>query len=90
MKGTPDSLLHNSITPPYLIKVGKANEKKDEKEIEEVLVDTATKHVEEALEEEEEQQEQPKAETQTSAVEAKSGDEGTKNEQMEPEKKQEQ
>ncbi|MBR1667202.1 MAG: hypothetical protein IJ693_02865 [Bacteroidaceae bacterium] len=41
LRGTPDSLLRNSITPPFLIKAGGRSEASDEEEIEEVLVDSA-------------------------------------------------
>ena len=41
LRNTPDSLLHNSITPPYLIKAGGRTSKAEDEEIEEVLVDSA-------------------------------------------------
>lgn len=41
LKGTPDSLLHNPITPPYLIKQGDERSAAEESKVEEVLVDSA-------------------------------------------------
>lgn len=41
--GTPDSLLHNSIIPPFLIKAGDARRSLSEEEVEEVLVDSTEK-----------------------------------------------
>ena len=38
LSNTPDSLLHNSITPPFLIKRGDHSENADENKVEEVLV----------------------------------------------------
>ena len=51
LKGTQDSLLHNSITPPFLIKMDDSNHQEEAEEIEEVLVDTAIKHTDEPVEE---------------------------------------
>ena len=42
LKGTKDSLLHNSITPPFLIKMGDKRHIVERKEPKEVLVDTAS------------------------------------------------
>jgi len=41
LKGTPDSVLHTSITPPFLIKSGDG-QRVEEKPVEEVLVDSAS------------------------------------------------
>jgi hypothetical protein len=41
LKGTPDSLLHNPITPPYLIKQNDRRSVADEAKVEEVLVDSS-------------------------------------------------
>ena len=41
LKSTPDSLLHNSITPPYLIKQNDRRSVADEEKVEEVLVDSS-------------------------------------------------
>ncbi len=41
LRETPDSLLHNSITPPYLIKGGNGKSASKESKIEEVVVDSA-------------------------------------------------
>ncbi len=41
LKGTPDSLLHNSITPPYLIKQNDRRSVAAEEKVEEVLVDSS-------------------------------------------------
>ncbi|MDE5550508.1 MAG: hypothetical protein K2I99_04060 [Bacteroidaceae bacterium] len=41
--GTPDSLLHNSIIPPFLIKAGDGRRSFSEEEVEEVLVDSTEK-----------------------------------------------
>ena len=38
LRGTPDSLLHNSITPPFLIKKKNGNDVAEEEELKEVLV----------------------------------------------------
>lgn len=43
LKGTKDSLLHNSITPPFLIKMGDKRQIVESKEPKEVLVDTASR-----------------------------------------------
>ena len=43
LKGTKDSLLHNSITPPFLIKMGDKRQVVERKEPKEVLVDTASR-----------------------------------------------
>ena len=43
LKGTKDSLLHNSITPPFLIKMGGKRQIVESKELKEVLVDTASR-----------------------------------------------
>ncbi len=43
LKGTKDSLLHNSITPPFLIKMGGKRQIVESKEPKEVLVDTASR-----------------------------------------------
>ena len=53
LRQTPDSLLHNSITPPYLIKGGDGKLALEDRKIEEVLVDSAilTEQMEEADEE---------------------------------------
>ena len=69
LRGTPDSLLHNSITPPFLIKANSSQAKADEKEFEEVLVDSQELAPQEA---------EPKKEevnTQTEEVKAKTGEE---------------
>jgi hypothetical protein len=50
--GTPDSLLHNSITPPFLIKASDNRRSFSEDEVEEVLVDSAEKQPEPQPEEE--------------------------------------
>jgi len=39
--GTADSLLHNSITPPYLIKQHEESKSLEDEELEEILVDSA-------------------------------------------------
>lgn len=52
--GTPDSLLHNSITPPFLIKASDNRRSFSEDEVEEVLVDSAEKQPEPQPEEEDE------------------------------------
>jgi hypothetical protein len=52
--GTPDSLLHNSITPPFLIKASDNRRSFLEDEVEEVLVDSTEKQPEPKPEEEEE------------------------------------
>lgn len=44
--GTPDSLLHNSIIPPFLIKAGDNRRSFSEKKVEEVLVDSTEKQPE--------------------------------------------
>lgn len=44
--GTPDSLLHNSIIPPFLIKAGDNRRLRSEEKVEEVLVDSTAKHPE--------------------------------------------
>lgn len=41
LSGTADSLLHNSITPPFLIRQGNERGRAEKKEIEEVLVDSS-------------------------------------------------
>ncbi|MBP5375295.1 MAG: hypothetical protein J6Y38_03075 [Bacteroidaceae bacterium] len=56
LRGTPDSLLHNSITPPFLIKKTDGSEATEEKEIEEVLVDLQEQDSQEHDTQEEEQQ----------------------------------
>ena len=69
LRGTPDSLLHNSITPPFLIKANSSQVKADEKEFEEVLVDSQELAPQEA---------EPKKEevnTQTEEVKAKTEEE---------------
>lgn len=57
LRSTPDSLLHNSITPPFLIKANEKQVKADEEEIEEVLVDSSELKVKESEEEESEKRE---------------------------------
>lgn len=52
--GTPDSLLHNSITPPFLIKASDNRRSFSEEEVKEVLVDSAEQQPEPQQEEEEE------------------------------------
>lgn len=61
LRSTQDSLLHNSITPPFLIKTSNGITKKTEEEIEEVLVDSVVKHKAEPVEEtvEEKKEEKP-------------------------------
>ena len=54
---TKDSLLHNSVTPPYLIRVGEEGEKAAEVDIREVMVDSAQTGVSESNGEEEENEE---------------------------------
>ena len=49
--GTPDSLLHNSITPPFLIKANDRRHSRSEDEVEEVLVDSTEKQLEPQQEE---------------------------------------
>ena len=56
LRGTPDSLLHNSITPPFLIKKTDGSESTEEKVIEEVLVDLQEQAPQEHEPQEEEQQ----------------------------------
>lgn len=56
LRGTPDSLLHNSITPPFLIKKTDGSESTEEKVIEEVLVDLQEQVPQEHEPQEEEQQ----------------------------------
>ena len=41
LSGTPDSLLHNSITPPFLIRQSEKRSKAETEEPEEVLVDSS-------------------------------------------------
>lgn len=62
LRGTPDSLLHNSITPPFLIKKTDGSESTEEKVIEEVLVD---------LQEQAPQKHEPQEEEQQDAQEEK-------------------
>lgn len=50
--GTPDSLLHNSIIPPFLIKAGDSRRSFSEKKVEEVLVDSTEKQPEPQSEDE--------------------------------------
>lgn len=50
--GTPDSLLHNSIIPPFLIKAGDNRRSFSEKKVEEVLVDSTGKQPEPQSEDE--------------------------------------
>lgn len=50
--GTPDSLLHNSIIPPFLIKAGDNRRSFSEKKVEEVLVDSTEKQPEPQSEDE--------------------------------------
>lgn len=50
--GTPDSLLHNSIIPPFLIKAGDDRRSFSEKKVEEVLVDSTEKQPEPQSEDE--------------------------------------
>lgn len=45
LAGTPDSLLHNPINPPFLIKVDGKRRQQVEEKIEEVLVDSAEQTV---------------------------------------------
>ena len=54
---TKDSLLHNSVTPPYRIRVGEEGEKAAEADIREVMVDSAQTGVSESNGEEEENEE---------------------------------
>lgn len=44
LQGTPDSMLHNSITPPYLIKADDKRRTATEQNPEEVLVDTVAEN----------------------------------------------
>lgn len=60
LSGTPDSLLHNSITPPYLLKREDGRVRTEEKKVEEVLVDPAVPTADED-EDDEGQEEQPAA-----------------------------
>ncbi len=48
--GTPDSLLHNSIIPPFLIKAGDNRRSLSEEDVEEVMVDSTGKQPEPQLE----------------------------------------
>lgn len=50
--GTPDSLLHNSIIPPFLIKAGDNRRSFSERKVEEVLVDSTEKQPEPQSEDE--------------------------------------
>lgn len=52
--GTPDSLLHNSIIPPFLIKAGDDRRSFLERKVEEVLVDSTEKQPEPQSEDEDE------------------------------------
>lgn len=83
LKGTQDSLLHNSITPPFLIKMGDSSHQEEADEIEEVLVDTAIKHVAEPVDE---KVKEKKNETSLGAVGEKKEE---KKEDKEPEKERE-
>lgn len=56
LRSTPDSLLRNSITPPFLIKANDKQARADEEKIEEVLVDSSELKVKESEEEENERQ----------------------------------
>lgn len=50
--GTPDSLLHNSIIPPFLLKAGDDRRSFSERKVEEVLVDSTEKQPEPQSEDE--------------------------------------
>ena len=56
LRSTPDSLLRNSITPPFLIKASDKKVQSDEQEIEEVLVDSSELKANEVDTEEETQE----------------------------------
>lgn len=57
LRDTPDSLLRNSITPPFLIKANEKQIEAEEEKIEEVLVDSSELKAKEPEEEESEEQE---------------------------------
>lgn len=70
LSNTPDSLLHNSITPPYLIKRGDHSENAEENKVEEVLVGV------EAVDEMEEEDKEKEKENGAKEEAAKSSKDG--------------
>ena len=76
LSNTPDSLLHNSITPPFLIKRGDHLENADENKVEEVLVGADA--VDEMEEEDKEKENGAKEDA------AKPGKDGQTKQQEEP------
>lgn len=71
LSSTPDSLLHNSIIPPYLIKRSDQGENSDEDKVEEVLVGV------EAVDEMEEEDQEKMQENEMKEEAAKPGKEET-------------
>lgn len=75
LRGTPDSLLHNSITPPFLIKKGEGKDAAEEKVVEEVLVSA-----QENVPQEDEGEAEQKKEEEQNATEKKEGQDVKKTE----------
>ena len=83
LSGTPDSLLHNSITPPYLIKGNDHAENANENQVEEVLVgaEVVDEMEEEDKERMKEGQKKEETEKQEKEVQAKEPDGQVKTEE---------
>jgi len=75
LRGTPDSLLHNSITPPFLIKKGNDTDATEEETVEEVLVSA-----QENVPQEDEGEAEQKKEGEQNATEKKEGQDVKKTE----------
>ena len=71
LRGTPDSLLHNSITPPFLIRKENGPSAADEKAPEEVLVDSQDLVAPEETEEEVKKEEVKKEEAKKDSTNTK-------------------